>query len=268
MGGDALVNPEEPGDYEWICYGSFDGKSTIHGKWMVFKHFDQLNNALRNIIHAIEEGKLEGYEYLKASTKVYRPGSYGPGPCTTGVIEVYTTIEKKDKVGKQLCLIVMHDIQFKTEKATKDGIYAGNKYRKPVTTSNMVYNKGSPCMKDRWTDLGYRRDRADIWHLNIVKSRHHSEEEIQHYYGKWIIPITKKEATGVWHILRREIESKNHGVLLMECPPSPDKNKFFLHIFTDEKEWQHVGKRLLLTLLERELTFEFSEERHPFILEW
>jgi len=256
------VNPEEPGEYEWIRYGSFD-KRIVHGKWMVFKNFDQLNNAWQKIIHAKQEGELEGCIYLKTSTKVYRPGSYGPGPCTTGVIEVYTTVDEMIEVGEKLCLIVEHDIQFKTEKATKDNIYAGNKWDKKVTAAIMVYNDGKPRTSDRWTNLGYDRKRADIWHLNVVQSPHYSEGEREH--GKWVVPITKKEATGVWHILRREIE-KGNGVMRMECPKG-DKEFFDFHIYATKENKNRVGDRLLLKL-ERDLTFEFKDKPGKFLLEW
>ena len=64
-------------------------------------------------------GDLEGCTALKTSTKVYHPGSYGPGPCTTGVIDVFTTKEQVESVGRSLSSLVMQDLVYKTEKTTQ-----------------------------------------------------------------------------------------------------------------------------------------------------
>ena len=266
---DERVNPENPVNYEWIYYDYILDDKCTYGKWLVFKHFDELNVTWRKIIDAKRMGDLEGCTALKTSTKVYRPGSYGPGPCITGVIDVFTTKEQVESVGRSLSSLVRQDILYKTEKATLDRVYSSGADNKPVTQHKMFYNGGRPtltfergCMQ---TYRGYNPGREDIWHLNVVCSPHYPESVL--HYGKWVLTITRKEATGVWHILKNKIESKKYGVLKMVCPKG-DKESPFFHVYTTAEEWQEVGETLL-DLLERDITYEFEEaQREIFKLKY
>ncbi len=261
------VDPENPGDYEFICYGEFGGS---HGKWMIFKHFDELRSTWRNIKRAKDEGRFDGSVYLKTSTKVYRPGSYGPGPCTTGVIEVYTKVGNRDSVGREVCKIVEHDIMYKTERATREGRYHGSGHSRPPSNETMLYNRGSPRLmgnEKQRKKLGYSREREDEWKLNIVMSLY-TQDEMRRCSGKWVVPVTKGEATGVWHILRRRILKENQGILKMECPKCENKENFVIHVYTTKEDLESVGDDLQ-ELMEREITYEFTDKQQkPITKEW
>ena len=264
------INPENPGKYEWIYYNyNARDDQDMYGKWLVFKHFDELNAMWRKIIDAKQSGMLEGCIVLKTSTKVYRPGSYGPGPCTTGAVYVFTNKEQVLSVGERLCSLVEQDILYKTEKATEKGIYAGGAHNKPVTLYTMYYNAGHPTLtlvEGMQTCAGWSPDREDIWHLNVVCSPHYPKSEPCH--GKWVLTLTKKDLTGVWHILKRDIEKNKNGVLRMICPPKVDRNPPVIQVDTTTEEWESVG-RYLQKKLKRKIMYEFGDKRKvPVELEY
>ena len=148
---------------------------------------------------------------------------------------------------------------YKTEKATLDGFYSSGAHNKQVRLHTMFYNGGRPTLafvQGRMrTYKGYNPSRVDIWHLNVVCSPHYPKSALHH--GKWVLTITRKEATGVWHMLKNKIESKKYGVLKMVCPKG-DKESPIFHVYTTAEEWEEVGETLL-DLLERDITYEFEE---------
>ena len=167
-----------------------------------------------------------------------------------------------ESVGRSLSSLVRQDILYKTEKATLDRIYSSGAH-KPVIQHKMFYNGGRPTLtfeRGRMrTCRGYNPRREDIWHLNVVCSPHYPKSVL--HYGKWVLTITRKEATGVWHMLKnkieKKIESKKYGVLKMVCPKG-DKESPIFHVYTTAEEWEEVGETLL-DLLKRDITYEFEE---------
>ena len=71
----------------------------VLGKWLIFKHFDEIDATWAKIRTAMIEDKLQGCKEAKCSTMRYNPSSCGPGPDTTAVICVYTEEHNMDDVG-------------------------------------------------------------------------------------------------------------------------------------------------------------------------
>ncbi len=82
----------------------------MHGKWMTFKHFDEIDATWKEIVTAMENNTLERCWVAKCSTLYYDPSSVGPGPTTSGVITVHTSKENIQLVGEQLISIVKHQV--------------------------------------------------------------------------------------------------------------------------------------------------------------
>ena len=108
------------------------------GKWLIFKRFDKLDETWHTIRKAVESGEL-GSTGAKCSTSREKPASGS----RHGVICVYTSEEAVDEVGLKLVYIVKHDIRYKTDEATLQGVYA-SKGNKKVSLKTIYWNDGEP----------------------------------------------------------------------------------------------------------------------------
>ena len=71
-------------------------------------------------------------------------------PTSTGkdmVICVYTTKEDIDVVGMQLVHVVKQTIRYKTDAATRAGVYVAHGHKK-TTIKTINWNKGEPYIKE------------------------------------------------------------------------------------------------------------------------
>jgi len=108
------------------------------GKWLVFKALNKLDETWHTIRKAEESGEL-GSTGAKCSTAREKPTR-----CSRdGVICVYTSEETVDEVGLKLIYIVKHDIRYKTDEATLQGVYA-SKGHKNVALKTIYWNDGEP----------------------------------------------------------------------------------------------------------------------------
>ena len=89
-----------------------DNRPDILGKWMVFKHYDQIDQAWESVRTSILADKLEGCMAATCSTIRYNPTLAGPGPSTTAVICVYTEEHNADDIGFKLIEIAKQDIRY------------------------------------------------------------------------------------------------------------------------------------------------------------
>ena len=62
---------------------------SVHGEWLVFKHFDEVNEIWRKIIEAIKDNILAGSSSAKYSTLYYQPSGFGPWPLTEFIIRYF-----------------------------------------------------------------------------------------------------------------------------------------------------------------------------------
>ena len=85
---------------------------SVHEEWLVFKHFDEVNETWRKIIEAIKDSILAGSSSAKCSTLYYQPSGFGPWPLTEFIIRVTSSRQSVDAVGLELIQLVKQDIQF------------------------------------------------------------------------------------------------------------------------------------------------------------
>ena len=258
---ESLQKPTEIYDHFWVYVRvpTPDKELDILGKWLVFKDYDKLDEVWEKIRTAIVTNNLQGCVSAKCSTMRYNPTGGGPGPCTYGVICVYTEKHNIDKIGFKLIEIVQQDIKYKTDSDTLAGKYAHTGSGK-VTIKTIFWNNGRPSFvcKDK-PCYGTSRYKEDIWHLNVVEApKEFAPKEI---FGRWILELENEDLTELWHILKDEIEckTKNFGVARMVCPPkrnrrSPEEDAVFL-LYVD-KEWKDSVGYKLIDLVETDIVFE------------
>ena len=236
-----------------------DKKVDILGKWLVFKHYDEIDETWDKIRTAIVTDNLQGCVDAKCSTMKYNSTGEGPGPSTTAVICVYTEDHNMDAIGFKLIEIVQQDIRYKTDSDTLAGKYAHTGAGK-VTIKTIFWNNGRPSFvcNDK-PCYGTSRYKEDIWHLNVVEApKEFAPKEI---FGRWIVELENEDMTSSWHILKDKIEYKteNFGVTRMECPPKRNhwsaEEKGVFHLYVAEGWKDSVGYKLI-TLLKTDIKFE------------
>ena len=229
------------------------------GKWLVFKHYDEIDETWEKIRTAVVTDNLQGCVHAICSTMRYDPTSKGPGPSTTGVICVYTEEHNMDTIGFKLIEIAQQDIKYKTESDSLAEKYV-HKGSGRVTIKTIFWNNGRPSFvcKDK-PCYGTSRCKQDIWHLNVVEAPIvFFPKEI---FGRWILEVENEDLTELWHILKEEIEckTKNFGVARMECPPKRNRRSaeeeavFLLYV---GKEWKDSVGYKLIDLVETDIVFE------------
>ena len=227
-----------------------------YGKWLVFKHFDELDETWEKIRTAVANGELQGCTMAECTTLKYLPSEKGPGPSTTAVICVYTEEHDIDVIGFKLIEIACQDIKYKTEEACLKNLYTHCGHGR-VSLKTIYWNKGKPSFECEGKPCyGTSFKKEDIWHLNVVTAPEPFNSEEVH--GRWILYLENDELTELWHYLKDMIECKqtNFGIIEMVCPPkrvrkSPTESSIF-HIYTSSKNRKSVGRKLI----ERDMDYE------------
>lgn len=229
------------------------------GKWMVFKHYDEIDETWEKIRTAMARDELQGCLHAKCSTMRYHPSCEGSGPSTKAVICVYTKEHNMDAIGFKLIELVKHDIKYKTDEDSMSGKYT-HTGRGKVTIKTIYWNNGKPsfeCEGKPCYGTSYKRE--DIWQLNVVTAPEPFGSEEVH--GRWIMYLHHGEVTELWHDLKNIVESKenNFGIVRMVCPPkrirsSPTESPVF-HVYTSHKAYRSVGKKLI-ELTEADIDYE------------
>lgn len=242
---------------------------------MVFKHFDEIDSTWEKIRTAVLNNALSGCVAASCSTKLYNPTACGPGPRTVGVACVFTDAHNADEVGFKLVGMVRQDIKYKLDKDSRDYKYvhvgAGR-----VSVKTIYWNEGSPSFISNGKRFFYRREREDIWRLNVVRAQ--GSLSSQCVYGRWILFMGYFELTGFWHFLKQLVESEadNLGVIKMVCPPkrafSSPTEVPVLYMYTSEKCKETVGSKLI-HLIKRDICYEYKPRgldtsRHVDTLFW
>ncbi len=202
-----------------------------YGKWLVFKDVEQLDDTWRVIKQAVESGELGAME-ASCSTRRYNPTEAGPGSKQSGVIRVFTSEETMDEVGFRLVQLVKHDISYKTEEATRKGIYVHSGAKK-TTIKTVYWNNGEPSLKLTGKPFSWRTASLpegggassrgltrEFWSQNIARAPVDRESSSKKINGKWLLYVDHEKMSEVWHIVKDEIESGKLGALEAECPPS------------------------------------------------
>ena len=83
-----------------VSYSKGHKISDIFGKWMVFRHYDELDEMWEKIRTAIASDKLHECMLARCATLKYDPTQEGPGPSTTSVISVYTEKHNIEDIGE------------------------------------------------------------------------------------------------------------------------------------------------------------------------
>ena len=258
---ESLQKPTEIYDPFWVHVRvpTPDRKKDTLGKWLVFKHYDEIDETWDKIRTAIVTDNLQGCVHAKCSTMKYNPSGEGPGPSIKGVICVYTERHNMDAIGFKLIKIVQQDIRYKTDSDTLTGKYAHTGAGK-VTIKTIFWNNGKPSFVCEGKPCyGTSRCKEDIWHLNVVKAP--KEFPPKEIFGRWIVELENEELTPIWHILKDKIEckTKNFGVAKMMCPPkrnqwsAEEKVVFQLYV---AKRWKDSVGYKLIDLVERDIIFE------------
>ena len=149
------VNPTSVTDGYWVWVDTpptiTHSQSTL-GKWLVFKHFDKLDETWHSIRKVVESGEL-GATGAKCSTARENPNSRHQDKGKTGVICVYTSEESVDEVGLKLVNIVKQDIRYKTDEATLKGLYTSKGHGR-VSLKTIYWNDGDPGFEKKKKDKG------------------------------------------------------------------------------------------------------------------
>jgi len=212
----------------------------IVGKWLVFKHYDELDETWRLIRTAVLEQKLSSCVKAKCSTLKYNPSTGGPGPKTNGVICVYTGENDMDDIGFKLIEIIKQSITYKLDEFTRAGIYSHQGAK--TSTKTLYWNEGKPSFEGK---RSFRRSGVvDRWQINVVRAPEPLRSET--ICGRWIVYLPTGVMTAHWHMLKKDVESKdsNFGVIKMECPKASKKNPPCFLFFTSKERKDKVGETL------------------------
>ena len=259
---DMFYRPADRSDVTWciVILRDIQRKDAdIYGKWLVFKDLDKLSETWKSIVEAMKEDRMERCCEAKCSTLYYNPHCTGPGPCTVGVICVYTYKDDMDAVGFKLIQLVKQDIKYKTDEDTLNYRYAH--MGKISTIKTLYYNQGNPSFElvgERC--FGTTKDKEDTWHVNKVENPNTSEMGLE--YGKWVLFLNYYELTSIWHMLKRKILCGKMRALKMVCPPKRkhypqsqvDRRPQF-HVHTTEEQMKEVGG-ILISVVRRTIKFE------------
>ena len=113
------------------------------GRWLVFKHYDELDSTWEVIREAMCEDELQGCILISCSTMKYNPKESGPGPRTTGLIRVHTEEHNMDDIGFKLIQLVKQDIKYKRFCNTLEGKYT-HAVSGRTTIKTIYWNSGRP----------------------------------------------------------------------------------------------------------------------------
>ena len=233
--------------------------SDIFGKWMVFRHYDELDEMWEKICSAIASDELHECILARCTTLKYDPTQEGPGPSTKSVISVYTEKHNIEDIGYKLIRIVQNDIHYKTGEASKKNRYTHAGHGK-VTIKTIFWNKGKPSFEREGRRChGTSPDKEDIWHLNVVTALEpFCSEEV---HGKWILYLDFLELSELWHQLKTDIEQKESkfGAIKMICPqkrePKSSTEPPEFHVYTSVNWYKAVGRKLI-KLVKRDIDYE------------
>ena len=237
---------------------------------MVFRHFDEIDQYWDMIRTAIFNYDMEGCKSAYCSTMKYDPTLHGPGPDTVGVICVYTSKYDIDAIGFRLIEIAQQDIKYKLDDDSRDYryVHAGSGH---VSMKTIFWNNGKPsfdCVNNRCR--GTSRDKQDLWHLNVVDAP--EPFATQSIHGRWVLPLKYKEMTGLWHYLKKLIESEedNFGAIKMVCPPKRNHQSAtevpVIHVYTSDADREMVGTKLI-NLIKRDIHYEKTSIGRRLIIE-
>ena len=126
---------------------------------------------------AVESGEL-GATGAKSSTAMESPSSSGRQGSSSrvGVICVYTSEETMDEVGLKLVYMVKQDIRYKTDEATRQGVYASTGH-KGVALKTIYWNDGEPSFVKK--SVRKRRGKAESASKAGI-----SKVKVKEHYGK------------------------------------------------------------------------------------
>ena len=224
---------------------------------MVFNHYDKIDETWMIIRTAILNYDMQGCAYASCSTMRYNPTVRGPGPDKAGVICVHTSKYDIDAIGFRLIEIAQQDIKYKLGDDSRDNryVHAGSG---PVSIKTIYWNDGNPsfeCVGKPCHGTSY--DKQDQWHLNVVDVPFAT----QSIHGRWVLPLKYKEMTGLWHYLKKLIESEedNFGVIKMVCPPKRNHQSAtevpVIHVYTSDADREMVGAKFM-NLIKRDIRYE------------
>ena len=238
-----------------------------YGKWMIFKHLDEIDDTWKAIQGALDTGRLQKYvSRVKCTTKMYNPTEKGPGPCTTASINVFLNSSEDriiDDVGRRLIQIARQNIRYKKNEDTHERRYAHAGERN-VTNKILYWNSGKPSNERKGRRRpGITKSKEDVWKINVVEAPEpFLSKEI---YGWWVVSVETNQATEMWYLLKRQIESgaNNPGVIKMECIPkihqrSPEKPRFLIYTSNEDKD---KVKEWLKMLVKAELSYKEKKQK-------
>ena len=226
----------------WVCVDNGTPSTEIFGKWLIFRHFSELDEVWFKIKNAVLTDTLGGCKSAKCSTLRYNPTA-GPKPKTNGVICIYTEEWNMDEIGFKAVEIAQGDIRYKTNAATYRGEYS-HQTNGRVTIKTIFWNNGKPSLirhNESARNFKSSNRKEDIWDVNVVKGPEPVCSEI--VFGSWIISLGPDKLTGCWHTLKEliESESENFGAIKMVFPPRCGK----FHVYTSKEQKDSVGWKLI-----------------------
>ena len=222
----------------------------IVGKWMVFNHYDEIDETWMRIRTAILNYDMQGCAHALCSTMKYNPTVRGPGLDTVGVICVYTSKYDIDAIGFRLIEIAQQDIKYKLDDESRDFRYV-HVGSGQVSMKTIYWNNGNPSFDciDRKPCRGTSRDKQDLWNLNVVDAP--ESFATRSIYGRWVLRLKYEEMSGLWHYLKKLIESEedNFRVIKMVCPPKHNHPSAsgvpVIHVYTSDADREMVGTKLI-----------------------
>ena len=119
-GQNETLDPSSVTDDYWVwteCPREF---GTTYGKWLVFRKEGEKLNRLWHTIHPLVRSGNLGATGAKCSTSLRNDTALDD---RRGVICVYTTKEMRDEVGLKLVKVVQNTIRYKSEEASRKGMY-------------------------------------------------------------------------------------------------------------------------------------------------
>ena len=172
----STVNPTSVTQDYWVWADPPQSSQKTLGKWLVFKRFDKLDETWHTIRKAVESGEL-GATDAKSSTAMEKSGRQGSSASSRmGVICVYTSEEAMDEVGLKLVYIVKQDIRYKTDEATRQGVYSSTGH-KGIALKTIYWNDGEPSFTKK--SVRKRRGKAERDLKPGI-----SKAKVKEHYGK------------------------------------------------------------------------------------